>query len=77
MTEEALMDITPAARQGLLTDAKSEAMKAKEDESKSDSISLSISLFLFFLAQTISPPVYFSSFSCLSLTVLPSNLSLP
>ena len=34
MTEDALMDITPAARQGLLTDAKTEAMKAKEDESE-------------------------------------------
>ena len=32
MTEEALMEITPAARQGLLTDAKNEAMKAREDE---------------------------------------------
>ena len=31
------MDITPAARQGLLTDAKTEAMKAKEDESESKS----------------------------------------
>ena len=30
------MDITPAARQGLLTDAKTEAMKAKEDESESE-----------------------------------------
>ena len=30
MTEEALMEITPAARQGLLADAKNEAMKAKE-----------------------------------------------
>ena len=37
MTEDALMDITPAARQGLLTDAKTEAMKAKEDESESQS----------------------------------------
>jgi translation initiation factor 3 subunit A len=35
MTEEALMEITPAARQGLLTDAKSEAMKAREDEGNS------------------------------------------
>lgn len=34
MTEDALTEITPAARQGLLSDAKSEAMKAKEDESK-------------------------------------------
>ena len=32
MTEDALMEITPAARQGLLADAKNEAMKAKEDE---------------------------------------------
>ena len=34
MTEDALMEITPAARQGLLADAKNEAMKAKEDEGR-------------------------------------------
>jgi translation initiation factor 3 subunit A len=34
MAEDVLMELTPAARQGLLTDAKNEAVKAKEDEGR-------------------------------------------